>query len=691
MPTPPTPTLWALLIGIDVYQEAAIAGLPEYGSLSGCVNDISLMENFLRTRLNLPAERVTKLTASGWGSEPQEPRQNWPTKANIVAAFRRLAQAAQPGDQVYIHYSGHGGRALTIFPEVKGQGMGVYDESLVPTDYGQIENKQQPEDRYLRDLELAHLLRELEKRGLIVTVVLDSCHSDGANRGEASKRGVRGGLRPDMVRRTPSDLVASPQALMACWQPPVRATRAASASSGWLPGAASYTLLAACQALELANETTAPNGNVHGALSYALWQALQTPDLNWETVYQQIRATVRGQTPQLQGTGDRAVFGGALSLATAASVMEASGDQVRLEIGQSGGAAVGAQYTVYRLGATDFGQIGQQVAVVELTKVLETESWARVVRRLNDASIELGAQARLFDPGASRRRGVRLLRAGQGAFAGEDAALARLSATIAQRGSPFLRLSDSQATFQVGVSKDGAYEIRDANGQPLPHLTPVPIDQPGEIAYRLEHLARYYNAKDIDNPISGSRLAGKLEVKLMRTPDQAFDAAGGAPTVKENDQIYYLFIRNGFEALDEPPNDDEFIDEIRKRTLHITVLNLAPDWSIQRLIPGPRDAQKQFELGPGQTLMTPQRGEQGLAFGLPRFRSTIPRGGQEAVDTIKVFATLEPANFDALRLAPVLDLGSRTRGRTRASSADRDLPEPDPSWMTTQVHVRVVK
>ena len=109
----------------------------------------------------LPSASRSSLPAV-WVSSPKSRRDQWPTKANIVAAFKDLAQQAQPGDQVYIHYSGHGGQAVTLFPKVKGDdGL---DESLVPTDYGQIENKEQPEDRYVRDLELALLLQMLVDR-----------------------------------------------------------------------------------------------------------------------------------------------------------------------------------------------------------------------------------------------------------------------------------------------------------------------------------------------------------------------------------------------------------------------------------------------------------------------------------------------------------------------------------------------
>ena len=98
-------------------------------------------------------------------------------------------------------------------------------------------------------------------------------------------------------------------------------------------------------------------------------------------------------------------------------------------------------------------------------------------------------------------------------------------------------------------------------GQPLPNLHPVLVDDPQEVADQLDHLAKYFNALELASPDSMSRLAGKLEVKLMRTPEEPFDEPGGIPTVKECEQIYYLRIRNLFERLEGPFSDDEELDD----------------------------------------------------------------------------------------------------------------------------------
>ncbi len=695
----PESAIWALLIGVDCYMDRTIGGLPDYPHLRGCVNDVTLMEAFLLERLHVPSTQIIKLTASGPGAKPEEPEQKWPTKANIVAAFRDLAKRAKKGDQVHIHYSGHGGRALTIFPELKGDE--ALDESLVPTDYGQIENPDQPEDRYVRDVELALLLQALVDWGLIVTVVIDCCHSGGAARGEDDVA-VRGIPEPDLVQRVPSSLVAGPRALMDSWQAQTRGTRGSSVGSGWLPDPEGYTLLAACRALELAQEYQAPNGQRHGALSYWLWHALQHPAANWQAVGQQVVASVHGsfasQTPQLQGVGARPVFGGAsLALPVGISVLEVDGNRLRLNVGQAAGVGVGARFYVYRQGVTDFRQTDQRVAVIELSETEGAESWGDVVRRLDeDAVLEPGAQAVMFDPGYGQQRVVRLVRTGDALPGVEAAALKGLEEAIKASESRFVRPAGDgeRASFQVAVTAAQGFEVRDASGQPLPNLRPVSVDQPAELADRLTHLAKYFNVLEMASPDSMSRLAGKLEVTLMRTPETPFDEPGGIPTVKHApadsepgpDQIFYLRIRNLFEPPEGPPTDARwYIEQRRQRTMNITVLNLSAEYAISRFVPYPGDAEPYYDLEPGDTLRLPRVVLPGQAQKLPSVVCELPDGIEEGFEVFKVFATTETTGYDSLLLPPVADM---SRG---AKHAKPTSPVPELSWIATQAMVHVVR
>jgi uncharacterized caspase-like protein len=190
---------YALLIGIDYYQTN-----PYYNSLQGAVRDIDKVADYLEKSLQIPSERITRLTSplpdTNSLADVRAARQEMPpTYQNIVDAFNRITETAQAKDLVYIHYSGHGGRVKTIFPDLKGEGQ--FDEGLVPMDAGN-------DGYYLGDVEMATLLKRMTDKGLIVTVIFDSCHSGGATRGDGEIRGSRNG-EPDTKDRPTDSTVAS--------------------------------------------------------------------------------------------------------------------------------------------------------------------------------------------------------------------------------------------------------------------------------------------------------------------------------------------------------------------------------------------------------------------------------------------------------------------------------------------------
>lgn|SRR5882724_2141097 len=144
--------LHALLIGIDAYLHNRLPDGRTLTTLEGCVSDVLRVEEFLRTRRGIASDQILKLTASNVGpSSLPEPQDLWPTYKNIISALRRLTESASRGDEVYIHYSGHGDRLKTAYPELKGSHG--FDEVLVPVDIGASDA------RYLRDIEVYSFLR----------------------------------------------------------------------------------------------------------------------------------------------------------------------------------------------------------------------------------------------------------------------------------------------------------------------------------------------------------------------------------------------------------------------------------------------------------------------------------------------------------------------------------------------------
>ncbi|KYC34675.1 hypothetical protein WA1_50640 [Scytonema hofmannii PCC 7110] len=344
--------LYALLVGIDCYLPNELPDGASYRSLKGCVRDINHVEAFLKRQFNLPPEQIYMLTASNVddSGEPFEPPSKWPTYENIVKMFQEVTSMAQSGDQVYIHYSGHGGRAVTIYPELKREKG--FDEALVPLDIGK------PTSRYLRDLELAALLQKMVSKGLVVTVVLDSCHSGGATRaGDSDIRGADTNT-VDTTPRPTESLVASSWELVKTWQNLTGGARNATAIGGMLPLVKDYVLLAACRPSEYAYEYAFNGFERNGALTYWLLDSLQNRslDLTYNELYSRINAKIHSQfqqqTPMLMGEGNRLVFGNSYeSLQYTATVMQVDATShpvlVKLNAGIAQGVDEGSLFAIY--------------------------------------------------------------------------------------------------------------------------------------------------------------------------------------------------------------------------------------------------------------------------------------------------------------------------------------------------------
>ncbi|MBD2774378.1 caspase family protein [Iningainema sp. BLCCT55] len=663
--------LFALLIGIDCYLPNTLPDGSSYKSLGGCVRDINHVESFLRTKLQVPQAHILKLTASHTdGIMPLEPPEQLPTYDNIVAKFKQLTDLAQPQDEVYIHYSGHGGRSVTSYPELKGS-YGV-DESLVPTDIGNSEA------RYLRDLELAKLLQNMVDKGLVVTLVLDSCHSGGATRERVNDSNIRG-LANNIIDTTPrptDSLVASTEELIQNWQKLTQGqqnTRNVTAASGWLPEPKGYVLLAACRDNELAREYPFNGRESNGALTYWLLDSLEKlgTDSSLKVLHDRILAKVNSQfqqqTPMLQGESDRLIFGGKSTKPQSAILVkkvDVAKNQVILQIGEAQGVRKGAEFAIYQLGTTDFSQTEKRVALAKVIKVRAEESVAEITKillqekpgnnlrlyippaqaaqtppTLSEGTIEDGASALLLSPSIKLVRKVRLLQPleNQQLPKGIDyqEALAAVTRKENIEGNGWVEFlssdeqSDEPVTYQVSVNTEGEYEILDAGGELINLRPPLKVGEPNaaaNIVKRLVHLSKYQATLQLDNNDPTSSLVGKLKVDICRTGENRgellpINAPGNVPTI-EDDEYAILRIRNE-----------------STQVLNITVLAIQPDWSISQIHPEGASA---FEP------LDPNREK------LVRIHTSLPEGYTESADILKVFATVGATNFRCLEL-PALD------------------------------------
>jgi len=663
-----TPNFYALLIGINFYFPHRLPEGNYYKNLRGCVQDINHVETYLKDTFNLTPDQIIKLTATASDNpnQPQEPPELLPTYENIVAKFKELTAKAQPQDRVYIHYSGHGGRAKTIFESLKGS-MGL-DEALVPCDIGQ------PNSRYLRDLEFAKLLKEMVEKELVVTLVLDSCHSGGATRDiETDDWSIRSGGFIDMTLRPTDSLVAPLQELAQNWQASTENSRNITVVNGLLPEPKGYTLIAACRDQEFAYEKVFEGTERNGALTYFLLKALRQhgTELAVADLFNQISNLVHNdfdrQTPMLIGETNRTFLGGqSVSFTPGASLLRSvpvtrsthtvpvmkvdiTKNRVQLQMGEASGLKKGAKFDIFRFRTRDFEDSEQRIATVKVVEVGASDCWAEVTRlhnefttreltpKLTEGIIEIGSPAVYVGPPWEQIRKVRILLPSPiPQIPGVDvSSLPGVLETTKEEVENHSWIEfcpqtekDENVNYFVSVNSQGEYLILDANKEPIKNvLFPLKVDAPEaakKLINRLIHITLYQNRLEWDNEDAFSRLNGKLKVELVKSVKRqivVLNADGNVPVLENGAEDITLVIHNE-----------------STRSLNITALIFDMDFRILQIYP----------KGANYEVVEPKE-ETTEALKL-----SLPENYEEGVNVIKVFATLDATNYHLWEL-PALD------------------------------------
>ncbi|WP_429816941.1 caspase family protein [Ensifer sp. B1-9] len=147
----------ALLIGVGSYPS-----LPPQFALQGPKNDLGAMQGLLMGRLGFDAPSIRVL------------KDEQATRAEILSSMNSwLVDATEPGDRVYIYFSGHG---LQV-KDADGDEADGLDEALAPVDIVSGETDWQGA---ILDDEIDQVLERLQGRA--VTMVIDACHSGPISR-----------------------------------------------------------------------------------------------------------------------------------------------------------------------------------------------------------------------------------------------------------------------------------------------------------------------------------------------------------------------------------------------------------------------------------------------------------------------------------------------------------------------------
>jgi hypothetical protein len=156
----------ALLVAVNDYVPIG-AGGPD---LNGCVNDLVDMFHTLNALGIVPAKPGSMRILYDKTA----------TRANILNGVKWLVQGAKKGDVLVFHYSGHGSQMA----DISGAEIDGKDETICPHDYQTA--------GMIKDDDLLEQFTGIEE-GVVLEIILDSCHSGTGTRELAAMASVSNG------------------------------------------------------------------------------------------------------------------------------------------------------------------------------------------------------------------------------------------------------------------------------------------------------------------------------------------------------------------------------------------------------------------------------------------------------------------------------------------------------------------
>jgi hypothetical protein len=642
--------LHALLIGIDDYPASP---------LSGCVNDVLAVHDWLVARAKLPEERITRLIAGSGRAATDRP----PTLANIRDGLAALAQLGE-GCRAFIYYAGHGTQQVRDTPSAR-----LSREALVPVDAWPQDGRPA---RLLWDAELNTLLRAIAQSRAHVTCVLDCCHSAGAFRAPPSfgaatvlDAGASRSVDVPGQDEPPADAAHGPRGLIA-----------AAAPGGWAQ-------VVACEASELAREAGVGDaGERYGLLTRALLQALRAVpehrahEVLWSEIWYGIVDRVTGwnprQHPRQAEAWSRPVLGGPPATGDVGiRITRGTATEYVVHAGTIAGIAEGSELAVYPADPAAFPPIGSPAdlaarrGVVQVTAARRATSDARAVGASFDPPT--GARARVIGDAPTVRLAVRA-----------DPGDALVAGALAAAGDRMRAATATDGDVWVARRDDGALVLGDdcytslAPGDPRT-LLELPDPTAGELAAALEHYRRYCE------PVRMARrcrdLSSALQIEVLDCSDLKRLAALAAAGALQDPDLPP--VRSTTDPLPIVQDDQRFCVRVANTsTRELVVVGLLCCTS---------DGQVELfgeELVPALGRTTYWRDGQ---LGNP-FVGWLPPGRARVYERlIAIGTTVAGTSFAALRLARGFEAALRSAGaRALTRGPGDDLPpRPPERWTGT--------
>jgi hypothetical protein len=212
----PTGLVRALLVGINY------VGTPY--SLSGCINDVTDMQKHLQKYF--PGCKDYRVITDNTAMKP--------TKKNIMDSINWLTTGLKPGQNIYFHFSGHGG----LVRDANGDEVSGFDSCLYPLNGTKIET--------IIDDEVRAALAAKIPAGSKCFVVFDCCYSGSA------------------------------VDLRCTWQAPSANSLLCTEFAKYAKTAGSVIFLSGCHDSQTAADTVGIDGRPCGALTMSLLQTWKT-------------------------------------------------------------------------------------------------------------------------------------------------------------------------------------------------------------------------------------------------------------------------------------------------------------------------------------------------------------------------------------------------------------------------------
>jgi hypothetical protein len=348
-------------VGINHYLHAKDAKILP---LAGCENDVALMKDTLQNAFGFPETNIKTLIGPQATHEAitgEKGLFRTHLIENAKQEYNRNGKDRDKGALIVFHFSGHGSQIKDQDGDEKDDGK---DETILPYDTRDAANRVTD----ITDDELNDLLVELTQYTANVVMILDSCHSGTASRGDEDR----------LAREADEDNRVNTY---------VRKSNVSEEAM-----ADKYVLISGSLSSQRSYERPVKQtsrGKADGLLTYYLSQALWRADTH--TTYHELLRETRegiksemqdGQDPTIEGDISRKVLsGGSLRGEPYFEIVsDPQGELITFNAGKAHGIREGTQVAIYSREATTFVGENNWLTTATVIKASDFQSTARMAK-----------------------------------------------------------------------------------------------------------------------------------------------------------------------------------------------------------------------------------------------------------------------------------------------------------------------